>query len=213
MYSYVTDKVVKPCKLLCNDRFRVFQDNLDSKYHLKCQVALVGSGKHKLVTRLDDEPFDLDYNLIFHRLPGEYMDNPGRLKRRLRSELDVVMRGHGFSNGQDSTSAITYQHMENGTIDFGLDIGIILSDKNSYHRLIQRKGSKEDFVWNQIRDSRKAPEHATLIREKGYWNQLQDQYLQLKNEYGSSKDHPSFTVFSEAVNLVWQSLPKEVRKG
>lgn len=45
----------------------------------------------------------------------------------------------------------------------------------------------------------------------GRWLQVRKIYLNLKNKYGKDTDLPSFIVFAEALNLTWQSIPKDQR--
>lgn len=213
MYSYVTKSTVKPCKALCQECLAKAQAAIKKKYGITFQIYAVGSGSNNLVTRWDKEPFDMDFNALIQHLPDEYREDSKKLKDTFRRELDAVFTGYGFSNGQDSTSAISYSHKKGGATDFSVDIGLVTRDSNGdYSRLIhQKKNMPEQFIWNKARDSRHLQKRTERIRQTGRWNKLSDQYLALKNQYGKNSDHPSFLVYIEAVNLVWQAIPEKER--
>ena len=115
-----------------------------------------------------------------------------------------------ISNGQDSTSAISYTHRQGWSTDFKLDVAIVSRGSDGYYnRLIHKKTWPEQFVWNQVRNSRNLRKRTDCIRKTKRWNKLSDQYLAMKNQYGRNSDQPSFIVYMEAVNLVWQSIPEK----
>lgn len=212
MYSYVPKDTVKPCKALCFECLAKAQAAIKERYGITFQIYAVGSGSNNLVTRWNNEPFDMDFNVLIQKLPDEFANNPKKLKDTFRRELDTVLTQYGFSNGQDSTSAITYTHRQGWITDFMLDIGLADRDNNGdYFRLIHKKTWPEQFIWNQVQDSRDLRKRTDCIRKTGRWNKLSDQYLAMKNQYGRNSEQPSFLVYVEAANLVWQSIPEKER--
>lgn len=210
MYSYVPNCTVKPCKALCMKCISEAQRALRNKYRITFQIYVVGSGSNNLVTRWNDEPFDMDFNAVIQTLPGEFQKDLKKLKDVFRQELDKALTGFGFSHGQDSTSAITYKHIDGSKTDFSLDIGIIIKNKGEkYQRLIHDKTSPEQFIWNEVRDPHDISKKTNCIRKTGYWTELSEKYLGMKNQNGRNKDQPSFIIYVEAVNLVWQSIPEK----
>ena len=110
MYSYVSKKVVRKQKKTCRKALIAANAILREKYNLQPHLVTVGSGSKYLVTKWDDEPFDLDFNLVFYTLPHEYIVQPMLLKNTLRAVLDQVLIKRGFTHGKDSTSVLTYSH-------------------------------------------------------------------------------------------------------
>lgn len=211
MYSYVPKSTVKPCKKLCMTCISEAQRALRKKHGITFQIYVVGSGSSNLVTRWDDEPFDMDFNAVIQMLPDEFHKDQKKLKDVFRQELDKALTSSGFSYGQDSTSAITYIHNDGTKTDFSLDIGIIITNNaGEYQRLIHNKATvPEQFIWNEVCDSHDIREKTGCIQKANLWNNLCDQYLVLKNKYAGNNDHPSFTIYVETVNLVWQTIPEK----
>ena len=208
MYSYVPKAVVKPKRSICLQAMTEAKAILSQRYDLNTRIVPVGSGSNFLVTKWDNGPFDVDFNLLFSNIPEEYLEHPKKLKDTLRLVLDEVLIKYGFSHGQDSTSVISYTHKKNRRPYFALDIGIILRGGNgNLNRLIHQKSDPERFLWNESKNSSDVMKRAVRIKQAGQWNTLRKVYLNLKNQYGRDADQPSFIVYVEAVNLVWQSIP------
>lgn len=212
MYSYVSKAVVKPRKKFCLAHLGEAKNLLKARYGLVYQVTLIGSGRHSLVTRWGTDPYDMDFNLIFSNLPESYLKNPGILKDTLRRAHDETLTEYGFSHGQDSTSSICYRHEKGRRTDYLLDIGIIYRDRDGdFNRLIHQKGAEGCFIWNKAPQSAETEMRTRDIKESGRWNDLRKVYLELKKENGRGSDKPSFIIYIEAVNLVWQSIPEKER--
>jgi hypothetical protein len=206
MFSYVQYQEVKPYKLKCDKLFKALQNVLREKYALKFQPLLIGSGAKKLVTRNGNEPFDLDYNLMFSSLPDQFQHHPQELKTLIRMTLDDIL-GIEASYGQDSTSAISYKINQDGFV-FGLDVGIIFTEKGkSASRLIYNK-RENAYVWNQVRSSKHTQKKFKIIKKQRRFPELEKTYLDLKNFYLKQNDvnKSSFVIYTEAVNSVYQSL-------
>lgn len=214
MYSYVSKKVVRKQKRSCRKALIEANAILREKYNLHPHLVTVGSGSKYLVTKWDNEPFDLDFNLVFYMLPHEYIEQPMLLKNTLRTVLDQVLIKRGFSHGKDSTSVLTYLHKGSLNLPQGylLDIGILLGIDGTLNRLIHQKDNPDRFIWNETKTTKATMDQARQLRKMNRWIHVRRNYLNLKNKYGKDADLPSFIVFAEAVNLVWQSVPEEQRQ-
>jgi hypothetical protein len=211
MYNYISRGEVKPYHEICTKYLKTLQKKLRDDHKIHFEIQLVGSGSHRLVTRNGKEPFDLDYNLIFHRLPEDYggdSGNPGKLKALIRQSLDKIV-DKNVSFGQDSTSSIKYNYRgENGKICFSFDVAILYQSKERgiLNRLIHQKDN-DSFIWNEVFDSKDLKEKEERILKRGLWNDLRDVYLKKKNENLKSQDSkPSYILYIEAVNEVCQKL-------
>ena len=210
MYSYVDKKLYGPCQFLATQSISEACRNMKQSDHLYFKIYLIGSASTGLITSSTGKSFDLDFNLVISSLPTEYANNLQRFKDLVRKRLDQVLTEHGCSNGQDSTSAITYSHLNGSAPDFCLDICILKKEKDdAMSRLVHHKNDPDNFTWDTRKDFSDLNRRENLIASSGKWEMLRDKYLKLKEKYASDPEHPSFVVYSEAVNLVWQQIPQE----
>lgn len=177
---------------------------------ISAQFALVGSGARNMVTRNGDGPFDLDYNLEIVKAPEEYWSDLRHLKDTIRALLDRAASLKCFSESQDSTSCLTalLHFKDEPKIEFSFDVAIVTKNsKGNFCRLIHNKNvlgfGEDQYVWNEIPDSRDVAQKAKRIKSEGLWLDVRDRYIERKNMYLSrqrDKDHPSFVVYVEVVN-------------
>ena len=211
MYTYVPKAEIDICRKFCNVRLnalieRLREDNIIAYYNL------IGSGANNMVVCKNNQPFDLDYNIIFTKLPKEYDDNPERLKIMVTNRLNSIMHWY-YKCGQDSTSAITYNPILVSSECHKIDIGLIKRIKPSlpYSRLIHDKPNGK-FFWNEIRNSDNIKIKVKSINRSGLNLKLRKIYKEKKEIYYNDQNHPSFVVYIEAVNQVFQFVRKEDRK-
>ena len=177
------------------------------------QFALVGSGARNMVTRNGDGPFDLDYNLEIVKAPEEYRSDLRRLKDTIRALLDRAASLKCFSESQDSTSCLTalLHFKDEPKIELSFDVAIVTrNSKGNFCRLIHNKNvlgfGEDQYVWNEIPDSRDVAQKAKRIKSEGLWPDVRNRYIERKNMYLSrqrEKDHPSFVVYAEVVNEIY----------
>lgn len=187
---------------------------------ISAQFTLVGSGARNMVTRNGNGPFDLDYNLEIIKAPDEYWNDLRHLKNTVRILLDEATGLQCFSDSKDSTSCLTsiLHFINEPTIEFSFDVAIVAKNSNgTLCRLIQNKNAwgngRDQYVWNEVPHSRDVTIKARQIKAEGLWTDVQNQYVRLKEMYLSrwwDKDHPSFVVYIEAVNNVYNKYFKEM---
>ena len=92
-------------------------------------------------------------------------------------------------------------------MEFKVDVALILAGKNGYSRLVRDRNTKR-YIWNLTRKSGDLKPKLNAIKAAGCLNRLADIYQQKKNMYLSRQDHdhPSFVVYVEAVNELYQKL-------
>ncbi len=180
---------------------------------ITAQFTLVGSGARNMVTRNGDGPFDLDYNLEIIKAPNEYWNNLRHLKDIVRVLLDKAADLQCFSESKDSTSCLTalLHFKDEPTVEFKFDVAIVArNSKGTLCRLIHNKNvlicGNEQYVWNEVPNSHDVAQKAKQIKAAELWLDVRDQYVRLKEMYLTrcwDKDHPSFIVYIEAVNNVY----------
>lgn len=208
MYNYVTEEQIIHYKSLFQSILDRLREKLKKDSEIEVRILLVGSGANNMVTRNGKGGFDLDYNLVLSSIPPEYVGAPQALKALVIKELDTLVPS-GFSHGKDSTSAITYllHSPDKKRVEFKVDVALILAGKNGYSRLVRDRNTKR-YIWNLIRKSGDLKPKLNAIKAAGCLNRLADIYQQKKNMYLSRQDHdhPSFVVYLEAVNELYQKL-------
>lgn len=177
------------------------------------QFTLVGSGARNMVTRNGDDSFDLDYNLEIIKATDIYQNDLRRLKDTVRASLDKAIRIEScFSESQDSTSCLTaLLHFDDEpSVKFRFDVAIVKRNSNgTLCRLLHNKNAfgfgNDQYVWNEVRNSHDIAQKAQQIKLEGLWLEVRERYIELKNMYllHHDKNHPSFIVYVEAVNQVY----------
>ena len=127
--------------------------------------------------------------------------------------LDRAAKSFHFSESQDSTSCLTaLLHFKDETaVDFHFDVAITAKNSDgTLCRLIHNKNAWglgfDQYVWNEVPNSHDVSEKVAQIKSSGSWLEVRDRYIHLKNLYLScprDKDHPSFVVYIEAVNQIY----------
>ena len=218
-YNYVNNSDSQRCRSACSEILTEARDTLREQYDIVTNFELVGSGARNMITRNGDGPYDLDYNLVIVHLPDQYKNNLGNLKETVRRCLNNAVRSNDFDDAKDSTSVLTSIRHFNDTLNvvFSFDVAIIKINRNgNYMRLIHNKPWNQ-YTWNEVPHSHQVTDRANELKNAGLWEKVRDRYLDKKNMYLSRQDHnhPSFLVYVEAVNEVYNErfnrneLPRE----
>lgn len=213
MFRYVTDKeFISKMKRLCGDIMQDLCHCLKEDYDIGATFYLVGSGARNLITQNENEPIDLDYNLEIVRCN---LTNERDIKETVRKAFNRVLASYRWADCEDSTAALTtktcYFTSGNHT-EFSMDVAIVIrEDDDSIYRLIHQKTgwtNMDKYYWVPSPNSRRIREKAVAIKEAGYWLDLRDEYLKIKNRYLVYNDynHSSFICYIEAVNNVFNRM-------
>ena len=211
MYRFVDKARYNSYRLVCEEVLQKVYHRMKKRYKLTAFIYPIGSGKYHLVTQDGNGPFDLDYNVEFHKLPLELQRDPRKLKDEFRLLFDRFGQQY-FLPGRDSTSSIKFLSRANnnaGRNRFSVDIGLIrhhdVGLPNS--RLIHDK-AKGMFSWEESLSQGKVRAKIKAIRAVGKWQTLREKYLDRKNLYLSrqDEDHPSYVVLTEVVNEYYSEV-------
>ena len=217
-YEFVYESEAKRYRSDCSRTLKKTCELLRAK-GISAQFTLVGSGARNMITRNGDGPYDLDYNLLIMKAEERYWNDLRLLKETVRNALNRAERREFFSDAQDSTSCLTALLHFNDTpnVEFSFDVAIIAKNRNgNYMRLIHNKPWNQ-YTWNEVPHSHQVTNRANELKNAGLWEKVRDRYLDKKNMYLSRQDHnhPSFLVYVEAVNEVYNErfnrneLPRE----
>lgn len=215
MYELADKAMCKRYRLACSNALKKVCSMLKGE-GIIAQFTLVGSGAGNMVTRNGNGAFDLDYNLEIIKAPNQYWKDLRSLKDTIRCFLDKAAGMQCFSASKDSTSCLTalLYFKNEPTVAFSFDVAIISKNRiGNLCNLIHNKNAwgygQDQYVWNEIPNSCDVTKKAKQIKQEGQWMAVRDQYIILKNLYlsrGQDKDHPSCTLYIEAVNNVYNQL-------
>lgn len=215
MIRIVDEAECKRYRLDCSNVLKRVCSMLNER-GITAKFTLVGSGARNMVTRNGEGAFDLDYNLEIIKALDEYWDDLRYLKNTVRILLDKASGLRCFSESQDSTSCLTalLHFKDEPTVKLSFDVAIVTRNaKGTLCRLIQNKNAwgygSNQYVWNEVPSSHDVAQKAKQLKEAGGWLEVRDEYVRLKNMYLSCawyKDHPSFIVYIEAINSVYQKM-------
>ena len=221
-YEFVYESEAKRYRSDCSRTLKKTCELLRAK-GISAQFTLIGSGARNMITRNGYGPYDLDYNLLVVKADDEYRD-PRLLKDTIRNALNKAVGGKFFSDAQDSTSCLTalLHFKDTPNVEFSFDVAITTKNKNgNYMRLIHNKNvyalGLDQYTWNEVPNSHQVKDKADELKKAGLWQKVRDRYREKKNMYLSWQDrnHPSFVVYVEAVNEVYNErfnrneLPRE----
>ena len=211
MYHYVESKDYNPYHFFISDKLNRVKQQILKEYQIETSVDSVGSLYKKLVTQNNSLPFDLDHNFVIeNRLITQL--NPKPLKDYVMEHLDdmIAEEYDDWKYCQDSKAAITIRRVVDGRLDFSADIAILARNSNGqYCRLLHDK-QRQKYDWAPVPNSEKISERFRKLKNYGYWEDIQEKYLEKKNRYLSKqdKDYPSFVVFVETIKEVWDRACK-----
>ena len=202
MYHFVPQRIVKTEDLWCRDI--LFNVQLAVRDFFTFDIRLIGSGDRRLVTQNEEEPFDLDYNIILQRDKKNLLDNPHEIKeifsKAFRTALDNCV--NGYTHTCDSTSVITVKLLnKNKDLYFSFDVAIVVEgDDGSFYRLTHDKKNNR-YIWNRVKQSQNYFERFQTVKRRGEWSRFKQRYLELKNIHLKQDDQiKSFSVFLETLN-------------
>lgn len=212
MYHYIEDKeFLKRMKSRCSDIINQLVQSINNDSFMTVEAHLVGSGAKNLITQNANEPIDLDYNLCVVEVFGINFNDGRTIKEHIQKHFNAVLNNNGWSNCQDSTSALStkLQHFTEGNkTEFKIDLAIVCESHYGWERLIHRKTGFVDcdqWYWNEAPNSRDLADKVCDIKYENLWQEVRELYLDKKNMYLRRGDHnhPSFIGYIETINEIY----------
>lgn len=212
MYHYIEDKeFLKRMKSLCSDIINQLVQSINNDSVMKVEAQLVGSGAKNLITQNANVPIDLDYNLCVVKVFDMSFNDGRAIKEYIRKHFNAVLNNNGWSDCQDSTSALSTElrHFTKGNkTEFSIDLAIVRENNQGWERLIHNKTgivAFDQWCWNEALNSRDLTNRVWDIKAKSLWQEVRELYLDKRNMYLCRGDynHPSFTVCIETINEIY----------
>ena len=220
MYHWVKDKeFLRRMRTECADVINRLANELNSNSDLQVSFHIVGSGGRNMIAQNENEPIDLDFNLVIETAPD--IDDCRSIKETVRKAFNRVLEEKGWGDCSDSTSALTTQQRyftKGNQTPWSIDLAIICEDDDgSWWRLIHKKTgfvSSDSWVWEKGKDSQKLFEKEEKLKKAGFWTDVRDAYLSHKDLHlrrNETTTHPSFVCYTEAINEVYYAKIKQAR--
>ena len=213
MFDYVEDReFLSRMRNLCGGIMQDFCHCLKEDYDIGARFFLVGSGARNLIVQNASLPIDLDYNLEIVRC--ENFEDCGFLRECARKTFNKVLNEYGWGDCKNSTSSLTTKKVhfvEGNPTEFSMDVCIVCRDtaEHFYRLKLKKTGFTylDEYYWNEAPHSAGIQKKAKYIKERGKWQLVRTQYLDIKNRYlrQNDHDHPSFICYIEAVNNVYNA--------
>lgn len=213
MFVIVNDSECRRYRRDCAEVLTRLCVMLKTEKDIIAQFTLVGSGARNMVTRNGNGPLDLDYNLEIIKAPDIYWNDLRKLKDTVRIYLDKASGLKCFSESQNSTVALTalLHFNDEPQVEFSFDVAIVKRNSNgTLLRLVNNNRNfsnrfQGQYIWNEEKESHNVKEKTERIKKSGKWFEVRKKYIDLKNLYLSRQDneHPSFIVYIEAVNQIY----------
>ncbi len=213
-YEYVPRSEYTPVREKLEEIILEIQEKMRPEYTF--QFVLIGSGSKKLITRekKSNTGFDFDYNFVLKKINPNF-DGAQTIREKFFEVIKDIASNHGYKS-EDSKTAITIKFVDykNHKIFHSCDIGIVREYQDEYDDfgqeiIIRDKNSdKPRYIWNKRPQSINHLEKLRNIETAGLWNELRDDYLELKNK-NKDPDKKSYQLFIEAVHNLYNKYEWE----
>lgn len=173
---------------------------------------IVGSTKRNLIL-VENEGFDMDYQLRFDRMPEKYKADAKEMKELFRGYFDRAIRESRLplTCCEDSTHVLTIKKILNDKVQYSYDIALLRLDSAGQFIILKNEKKKrdDDYHYVQIPSCENFSKKYKKVRTPQAWALLREIYKSKKEKYQNvcNDDRPaSFTLLGQAVNEVMQKL-------
>lgn len=198
-YEYVTKKEYMPVKKELISLINDVQDELRNEFTF--QFYFIGSTSRGMITRDKKGNTGYDFDLNFY--PNTYFDDysPEEFRNIFIKALNRCCKKYGYATCENSTRVITIKVKEqkNSKIKYSCDIAIVFDFEDDSSLYIHYNKKQNAFEWQQRPDPYYVEEKADVIKEAGYWNEVKDLYIYLKN----TVEKKSRSLYAEAVSAIY----------
>lgn len=198
-FEYVKKSEYMPAKKQLINLLNDVQDELRDDFTF--QFYFIGSTNRNMITRdkKSNVGFDFDIDCYPNASWDTYKAKVWRDK--LINAINKHVKKYGYATCENSTRVITIKvkDKQNSRILYSCDIAIAFDfdDDSSYYIYYNKK--QNSFDWKERPNPYEVEEKADDIKEEGYWEEVKDLYIYLKN----NSDKKSRSLYAEAVNDVY----------
>ena len=145
MYKFVKDKdFLHSMRSFYSDIVNQLVQTINNEDFLNVQAHLIGSGAKNLITQNENEPIDLDYNLVIININSSWdINDCKQIKEYVKKKFNDVLRNNGLNDCSDSKSCLSTKKMnfkKGNPTKFSIDLAIVYEDQDgTWYRLIHEK--------------------------------------------------------------------------
>lgn len=203
-FCYVSKKEVAPVKAELLDIIHEVQDAVRDDFTF--QFTFIGSSSRNMITydRKSNIGFDFDVNIEVNDDDENY--EPKEIRTIIRKALDKVARQYGYDYCEDSTRVLTIKKKDrpNSRIIHSCDFAIVYNCGDGRQQYIRYNKDTQTYTWEyQGKGFEALPGKIDWLKENGYWGELQDYYLEKKNENNNPQKH-SRSIYAESITEMCQ---------
>lgn len=210
MYVFLNKNDYKDIKSYSSNVINELVQEINKEKKLFVSMELIGSGAKNLILQNGDNPIDFDYNIIIEEFIEYTVNKCAEIKNYIIEKFNIVLKRKKLSGYRDSKSVITTKKISKYNKVFSIDVAVVAKFEGIYNKIIHQKTGdtkKDEWYWNQIKDSNELEKKVEKIKSKN-WEKLRQTYKNRKNMYleRNDHDHSSFICYVEAINEVFSSL-------
>ena len=103
MYKFVKDKdFLHSMRSVCSDIVNQLVQIINNQDFLTVKAHLIGSGAKNLITQNENEPIDLDYNLVIININSSWdINDCKQIKEYVKKKFNDVLRNNGLNDCSD----------------------------------------------------------------------------------------------------------------
>ena len=220
-YEYVNKNEYRPVREELELIIRKAQKILKKETGITFQFELIGSGSKHLITRVvgGNKGFDFDYNIILND-PAEENKiwNADFARKEFTKALDKAIEGTQYDHPQNSSVAVTIKvkDTKKSKIRHSCDFAIVYypGDEDDGYKFAKLNLGTSKCTWEIRKHTKQYRYKLNWLKDKvdGYWNDIRDEYLTLKNKNNDINKH-SFQLFYEALNNVFDYYYKQYKNS
>ena len=199
IFKFVDRKIWKNAQELTLELIKIIQNKLKKNITEKItfQPKFIGSKKTKLITQKNSNPFDFDINLELGSKTK--VNDPKKIKILVKKAIPLTVNNHNIIINDYDSGIIKIKVIKNNSIYFKIDLAIIKIENNKLHIL---KNDSGKWIWNQKNENiDNLKSKISFIKNQGKWNDLRDNYLELKNKFNDSLE--SYIIYIQVINNIY----------
>lgn len=207
-FVYVTKRLTQPVK---NELIQIIQEVQDIvRPYFTFQPKSVGSSSINMITydRKSNIGFDFDFDLAINDDDENYSSE--EIHHIMRNAINQVAPKYGYKHCEDSTRVLTIKKVNTFTsqILHSCDFALVYKCGNGIQQYIRFNKKNGNYTWEfQGKGFKNLNDKIVWLKHNGYWGELQDYYLDKKNNNNNPDKH-SRSILAESINEIYQRFKR-----
>ena len=205
-FEYVSREEIKPVR---DELYEIIREvHKIVKPYFTFQHKPVGSSDPNInmITRDKKSNIGFDFDFNFEIIDEEENYKPEQIRHIMKSAIDQVSPRYGYKHCEDSTRVLTIKKVNTFTckIIHSCDFAIVYNCDGGRQQYIRFNKNHNNYTWEyQGKGFKNLDNKIAWIKRNGYWGELQDYYLEKKNQNNNPDKH-SRSILAESINEMYQ---------